>query len=142
MNLGRPAMVSVSAVDLVPLPMEVDDDGVQLLQSSQQSSSSLLSFFNHSAKLYEVAQAILLAFYSGGTQTESDGLDPYFLREQSIFRLETCLRVWFAGIPSHLRFDLDAITVGGQGQTLSETMFRRQSVVLYLRSVLKDSFRF
>jgi len=140
MNLGRPAMVSVSAIDTVPLPSEVDDDDSQLLQTSQPNGS-LLSFFNHSVKLYEIAQEILLAFYSGGTHTKSDGLDPYFLREQSVFRLESRLRVWFAGIPSYLRFD-DATTVAGQAQMLGEALFRRQSVVLYLRFVLVDSLSF
>ncbi|KEF51141.1 uncharacterized protein A1O9_12755, partial [Exophiala aquamarina CBS 119918] len=114
MNLGRPAMVSVSTLDSVSLPIETDDDDdLQSLQAAQ-SSKSLLSFFNHSARLYEIAQEILVSLYSGGNQTDSDGLDSYFLRDQSVFRLESYLRKWYAGIPSYLRLDPDALNVEGQ----------------------------
>jgi hypothetical protein len=131
-------MVSVSTADSVPLPMEIDDENFPSLHSTQ-SGPSLISFFNCSVNLYEIAQEILLSFYSGGGHKENGGLDQYFLREQSIFMLDSSLCTWYGRIPSHLRIDFKSSTVGGLNHTSEEAMFRRQAVVLYLRSVLKNS---
>lgn len=137
MSLGRPAMVSVSTADSVPLPMEIDDENFPSLHSAQ-SIPSILSFFNCSANLYKIGQEILLSFYSGDGHKESDGLDQYFLREQSIFRLDSSLCTWYRRIPSHLRLDVKSNAVGGLSPTSEKAMFRRQAVVLYLRSVIKS----
>lgn len=134
MNLGRPAMVSVSKLELVPLPQETSDNNLLALDDFE-SSPVLLSFFNHSAKLYEIAQDILLSFYSGNGGCGADVLDQYFIHGQSLFKLDSDLRAWYTKTPSHLRLESWKTTTNGLSQPSLEAMFRRQAVVLYLRCV-------
>lgn len=134
MNLGRPAMVSVSKAEPVPLPQETSDDNLPVLDAFEPSPV-LLSFFNHSAKLYEIAQDILLSFYPGNGGCGADGLDRYFIHDQSLFKLDSDLRAWYTKTPSHLRLESWKATTNGLVRHPQGAMFRRQAVVLYLRCV-------
>lgn len=137
MNLGRPAMVSLSTVESFPLPCETDTVD-QISSNDIEPRQSLFSFFNCSARLYEIAQKILVSFYSSSGGIGARGFDEFFVCEHSLFKLDSELRTWYTTIPSFLHFDPGDITAGLSScppYVTQRRIFHRQAVVLYLRYV-------
>jgi hypothetical protein len=144
MNLGRPAMVSISLADSVPLPLEIDRDyldpsgvGDRVDKTNDvlpQSSSHLpiISFFILSAQLYSIMQHILLSFYSNDNSSQLHDYDGYFTGPDSVFQIDSELMKWCKTIPNHLRLD-SAITAEEQ-QERRNLIFHRQAIVLWARS--------
>ena len=119
-------MISTSTSKSIPLPLENGDAELQ----EAPSEASILSFFVVSAKLYEIAQRILVSLYSDGGPSQEPGYERYFIGPLSVFQLDDSLRTWRGNLPEHLRL--------GQARHLTrtkESTYRRQAVVLWLRCV-------
>lgn len=134
MNLGRPAMVSIGNSDQIPLPSADADVAVPLVEEHGSiHDAAILKFFVASAKLYRIAQQILLSFYSDETADQAQGYEPYLEGNTSVFRFERDLRQWCDEIPEEL--ELGASRIQGQGDGHRNMTFHRQAVVLRIRYV-------
>lgn len=133
MNLGRPAMVNAAKRESFSLPSEVDYEDSSVVQPTGATSGSVLTFFVASTKLYQIAQKILLSFYSDEHTGQTRGYEPYFEEEASVFHFERELQRWCDDVPEHLV--RRSGTVPGEAQSDWQMTFRRQAVVLRLRCV-------
>jgi hypothetical protein len=113
MTFGRPAMISKSLADAVPLPAMIEPEGLSYqtsLTSFQPGTpTSMIAFFVHSLQLYNIINDILLELYMADDQGEQK--DPHgFAPEQSyqsfdmaaILKLDGDLMTWGRTLPPHL----------------------------------------
>ncbi|KAE9376680.1 hypothetical protein N431DRAFT_400970 [Stipitochalara longipes BDJ] len=114
MTFGRPAMISKSLANAVPLPaiIEPENFSYQTNLTSLQAGTptSMMAFFVHSLQLYSIINDILLQLYMAddqGKQKDPHGPAP----EQSyqsfdmaaILKLDNDLMMWGRSLPPHLR---------------------------------------
>lgn len=141
MNLGRPVMLSGGPTESTPLPLEIDDEYLEIFDqeraksepgSVQQPSGcpSIMSFSVMSARLYQIVQRILGAFYLDSSNAIVYDYDRYFTGPDSVFQIESALMKWYNAIPAHLKLQtINASSVLNK----KEWIFHRQSVVLWAR---------
>jgi hypothetical protein len=113
MTFGRPAMISKSLSDEVPLPAMIDDEflGRQADGADRQPEDrpSMMAFFVKSLHLYSIINDILLALYMGHDDTaHKDNHNSLFHKTESsdvarVFQLDQALMTWGQTLPPHLR---------------------------------------
>lgn len=137
MTLGRPAMITNSTSEIVPLPIEVNEHLFQADHVSSESNvcdvadNSLLSFFVHSAKLYVIAQDVLVSFYADNHKHKTSSLDSYFVGSGSVFEIDSRLLLWYWCTPACIQLDHSKrVPVDREDADLR---LWRQAVVLRLR---------
>lgn len=137
MTLGRPPMVSVSLAESVSLPTDSDEDwddirGGRSGQTLGRDSEgpSILSFFTHSVKLYNIMHKILLSFYSDENIASSDDADRHCIGLESTLHIEQELSKWCRSIPDHLRMNP---FVSSRQCDEQPPMFRRLGYILWAR---------
>jgi hypothetical protein len=113
MTFGRPAMISKSLADAVPLPAIIEPENLSYhtsLNSFQLgTSTSMIAFFVHSLQLYNIINDILLELYMEDDQGEQKDLHG-FAPEQSyqsfdmaaILKYDGDLMMWGRTLPPHL----------------------------------------
>jgi hypothetical protein len=114
MTFGRPAMISKSLADAVPLPTMIEleslSDQTNSISIQPGTPTLMKAFFVHSLRLYSIINDILLELYMSndqGGQKDPHDLDP----EQSypsfdmvaILKLDRDLMTWGRTLPPHLR---------------------------------------
>ena len=131
MTFGRPAMISRSLADAVPLPSMVIPEYLPLDNPPGMSPSppvSMIAFFVVSVKLYNIINDILLELYTGNDQARSK--DQHSLTSESfdldtVLKLDRALMIWGQTLPTHLRIS--------SPESLENEIFQRQSVVCRAR---------
>jgi hypothetical protein len=136
MTFGRPAMISKSLADAVPLPAMIELESLSHqanLNSFQPGTPTLMkAFFVHSLQLYSIINDILLELYMAddqGGQKDPHNLTP----EQSyqsfdmvaILKLDGDLMTWGRTLPPHLRIS--------RTESSENKIFWRQAVVCRAR---------
>ncbi|KIW10996.1 hypothetical protein PV08_10295 [Exophiala spinifera] len=132
MNLGRPAMITVCNDCPTLLPLQTEDGNFNVISPSDPSAEpSVLAFFVVSTKLYDIAQQILLSFYSEEKPDVARGYHRYFEGNPSVLKLDRKLQEWCDDIPANLEFRSG--TSIAQAQNDLAVTIRRQAIVLRLR---------
>jgi hypothetical protein len=133
MTLGRPVVSAAQGPDPTPLPSELDESLFQSGQvraaaiSSVSAPPAMISFLVHSAKLFEIMQQILLAFYPD--DSPSIALGPIdFSGFTEVFKIDAQLTSWLAATPRHLQFQHDQSPASAD--SAEERVFRRQALVM------------
>jgi hypothetical protein len=135
MTFGRPAMISKSLSDTVPLPAITDDEllngHVSTLNTQTDDQPSIMVFFVKSLHLYGIINDILLALYQGHQEAAQKEVHSSLFHQAEtgdivrVFRLDQALMKWGRSLPLHLRLSsLDS------AQNVS---FLRQAVVCRAR---------
>jgi hypothetical protein len=133
MNLGRPSSVPVSEDESIPLPASYDVYDSNSMYEHTTNDPSHLAFFSASVKLYQIAQHILLSFYSGEEETPSKGYETYFEGKTSVLQYERELSHWYDTIPTCLRHE--NVTIAVEDHNSQGRVLRRQALDLQLRYV-------
>jgi hypothetical protein len=136
MTFGRPAMISKSLADAVPLPTIIEPESLSyqtdFTSSRPETSTSIMAFFVHSLQLYSIINDILLELYIAddqGKQKNPHGSTP----EQSyqpfdmaaILKLDSDLMMWGRTLPPYLRVSCT--------ESSENRIFWRQAVVCRAR---------
>jgi hypothetical protein len=113
MTFGRPAMISKSLSDEVPLPAMIDDEflGRQADGADAQPANRppMMAFYVKSLHLYSIINDILLALYmSHDDTTQKENYNSMFHKTESsdiarVFQLDQALMTWGQTLPLHLR---------------------------------------
>jgi hypothetical protein len=113
MTFGRPAMISKSLSDEVPLPAMIDDEflGRQAngVDTQPADQPPMMAFYVKSLHLYSIINDILLALYMGHDDTtQKDNHNSIFYKTKSsdiarVFQLDQALMTWGQTLPLHLR---------------------------------------
>lgn len=131
MTFGRPAMISKSLSDAVPLPTMTDDEllngHVSTLNTQAADQPSMMAFFVKSLHLYGIINDILLALYQGHQEAAQKDIHSSLFHQAEtgdiarVFRLDQALMKWAQSLPLHLRLSsLDSA---------QNDLFLRQAVV-------------
>jgi hypothetical protein len=136
MTFGRPAMISKSLADAVPLPAIIEPESLSHqtdLASFQPGTPTLIiAFFVHSLQLYSIINDILLELYMADGLGEQKDLQS-FAPEQSyqsfdmaaILKLDGDLMMWGRTLPPHLRIS--------RNDSSENRIFWRQAIVCRAR---------
>lgn len=137
MTFGRPAMISKSLSDAVPLPAMIDDDYLPLDSTTPAlqpgSIPSTIAFFVRSLNIYDIVNDILATLYNVGEdegQKDQFGLftcgpDPSTI--DMVFRLDRALMDWGRTLPPHLRIS--------SYESFANPLFKRQAIICRSRFV-------
>lgn len=129
MTFGRPAMISKSVAQAVPLPAMIDDS---FLSSSsnhafgymQKDTPMSMAFFVKSLEIYEIVNDILISLYSS-TDASNDALAAFFTGSNSsvdvVFQYDRALMSWGRTLPPHLRISTY--------EWASNPLFKRQATI-------------
>ena len=133
MTFGRPAMISKSLADAVPLPETNDenspDNTDQGLQPNNQPSR--MAFFVESLRLYDIMNDVLLELYTrennikGRQDTASHRSDYDSVDLATILKLDRALMLWGQSLPPHLRIS--------SPESAQNVTFQMQSIVCRAR---------
>ena len=144
MTYGRPCMISRAVAESVPRPVPVEAEYILLETSIPQAqihgnAPTRIDFFNQSLGLYDLVFDILTNFYLPGSQHDEsfeDVYQHYFGRDSSrsfrttILDVDHKLVTWNQKLPLHLQIS------SGEGDCYTNSMLRRQAVVLHQRYVV------
>jgi hypothetical protein len=112
MTFGRPAMISKSLSDAVPLPTAIDDEficnGVYGPNRQPDGQPSMMAFYVKNLHLYAIINDILLALYVGQDNRKNDNQHSLFNQAESsditrVFEIDQALMTWGQTLPLHLR---------------------------------------
>ena len=135
MTFGRPAMISKSHADAIPLPETNDTKFLSVAQPelpfNYQPSS--IAFFVESLRLYDIMNDILLELYTNteyttakdqhGVAAQQTDHEPTDLR--TILKLDQALMQWGRSLPPHLRIS--------SLESMENVTFQMQSIVCRAR---------
>ena len=132
MTFGRPAMISKSVAQAVPLPAMIDDqylsNGSNYDPHSDRSRPMSMAFFVKSLEIYEIVNDILISLYSG-TETSDDALAAFFTGGDAcsissidvVFQHDRALMSWGRTLPKHLKIS--------SFEWAANPLFKRQAII-------------
>ena len=132
MTFGRPAMISKSHVDAIPLP-ETNDTDHHAAVLQQWNQPSRMSFFVESLRLYDIMNDILVELYINAENSVDKKQHGTAFQQQSIesvdlttiLKLDQALMMWGRSLPPHLRIS--------SAESIGSTTFQVQSIVCRAR---------
>jgi hypothetical protein len=136
MTFGRPAMISKSLADAVPLPAIIEPESLSYqtnLTSFQPGTpTSMMAFFVHSLQLYSIINDILLELYMADDQGKQKDSHDFALEQpyqpfdmSAILKLDSDLMTWGRTLPPHLRVSCT--------ESSENKIFWRQAIVCRAR---------
>lgn len=152
MTYGRPTMIDRSVATAVPLPLGLDDEAIRHGSSRSGEASdvdqpvpSMVDFFIHSLKLYDILQIILAEFYLPQSRKDNisrhqgeqlaPGSSPLPDAALSILDVDRKLMGWERQLPAHLRrYSIsDQVGNGSGAESALSGILHRQAVILRQR---------
>ncbi|KAJ5666576.1 hypothetical protein N7462_010985 [Penicillium macrosclerotiorum] len=135
MTFGRPAMISKSSNNTVPLPIIVDDEFISAETTSEScqpaGQPSMMAFYAKTLELYEIMNDVLLSVYKSPPDEFPDDIHDFYFSntisegERTIFELDRSLTRWTCSLPAHLSGDSKIVT--------DNPILYRQQIVLQAR---------
>jgi hypothetical protein len=134
MTFGRPAMISKSLSDAVPLPAMIDDEYLSrqadTVDTQPEGRPSMTAFYVSTLHLYAIINDILLALYMGHDEKQKNKNSSLFHQAESndvarVFELDQALMNWGQTLPLHLRLS--------SPESSQNNMIYRQAVVCRAR---------
>lgn len=136
MTFGRPAMISKTLADAVPLPAMIDPEYLPEDASTPgvqpAGRPAMMAFFVNSLTLYKIINDILLELYMNDDQDDTkdeNGLPLYKPYESldlaAILKLDRALMAWGRNLPSYLKLSSPDSNING--------MVYRQAIVCRAR---------